>query len=56
MLIHQLPLDGAFAALRSAPTGLTRAEAAARRLEFGLNRIERLPQTPLALQRSCHIT
>jgi hypothetical protein len=45
MLIHQLSLDGAFAALRSAPTGLSRADAAARRLEFGPNRIERLTQT-----------
>jgi calcium-translocating P-type ATPase len=50
MLIHQLPLDGAFVALRSAPTGLTRGDAAARRLEFGPNRIERLPQTPVALR------
>jgi hypothetical protein len=48
VLIHQLPLDAAFQTLRSAPTGLSRAEAAARRLEFGFNRIERLPQTALA--------
>jgi calcium-translocating P-type ATPase len=48
MLIHQLPLDAAFATVRSAPTGLSRDEAAARRIEFGPNRIERLPQTPVA--------
>jgi calcium-translocating P-type ATPase len=48
MLIHQLPLDAAFATVRSAPTGLPQADAAARRLEFGPNRIERLPRTPLA--------
>jgi sodium/potassium-transporting ATPase subunit alpha len=46
MLIHQLPLDAAFAALRSVPSGLSRADAALRRLEFGPNRIERLPGTP----------
>ena len=50
MLIHQLPLDAAFAAVRSAPTGLSRAEAAERRLEFGPNRIERLPETPVAIR------
>ncbi|HET9359693.1 MAG TPA: cation-transporting P-type ATPase [Vicinamibacterales bacterium] len=47
MLIHQLPLDAAFATVRSAPTGLSQTDAAARRLEFGPNRIERLPRTPL---------
>ena len=50
MLIHQLPLDAAFATIRSVPTGLSQAEAAARRLEFGPNRIERLAQTPLAVR------
>jgi magnesium-transporting ATPase (P-type) len=50
MLIHQLPLDAAFATLRSVPTGLSQAEAAARRLEFGPNRIERLAPTPLAVR------
>ena len=45
MLIHeQLPLDAAFATLRSAPAGLSQADAAARRLEFGPNRIERLAE------------
>ena len=42
MLIHQLPLDAALSTLRSTPAGLSRADAAARRLEFGPNRIERL--------------
>lgn len=50
MLIHQLPLDAAFASLRSSLAGLSSAEAGARRLEFGPNRIERLPKTPLALR------
>jgi calcium-translocating P-type ATPase len=50
MLIHQLSLDEAFATLRSAPGGLSTAEAAARRVEFGPNRIERLPETPLAIR------
>jgi len=50
MLIHQLPLDTAFATLRSAPTSLSQADATARRLEFGPNRIERLAQTPIAVR------
>ena len=50
MLIQRLPLDEAFEALRSAPGGLSPAEAAARRVEFGPNRIERLPGTPLAIR------
>ena len=50
MLIHQIPLDAAFASLRSSQAGLSSAEAAARRLEFGPNRIERLPKPPLVLR------
>jgi calcium-translocating P-type ATPase len=50
MLIHQLSLDEAFATLRSAPGGLSPTEAAARRVEFGSNRIERLPGKPLAVR------
>jgi magnesium-transporting ATPase (P-type) len=50
MLIHQLALDEAFATLRSVPTGLSEADAARRRAEFGSNRIERLPSTPLAVR------
>jgi calcium-translocating P-type ATPase len=50
MLIHQLSLDEAFATLRSAPGGLSPTEAAARRVEFGPNRIERLPGTPLTIR------
>jgi sodium/potassium-transporting ATPase subunit alpha len=45
MLIHRLPLDAAFAAVRSGQAGLSHAEAAARRLEFGSNRLEALPTT-----------
>ena len=48
MLIHQLPLEAALATLRSTPAGLSRAEAAARRLEFGGNRIERLGRVSLS--------
>ena len=47
MLIQQLALDAAFATVRSAPTGLSESDAAARRLEFGPNRIERLARTSL---------
>jgi calcium-translocating P-type ATPase len=47
MLIHQLPLDAAFATLRSGPAGLSREDVAARRIEFGPNSIERLPTAPL---------
>src|SRR4026208_2217713 len=50
VLIHQLPLDAAFATVRSVPTGLSQADAAARRLEFGPNRIERVAPTPLAVR------
>jgi calcium-translocating P-type ATPase len=50
MLIHQLPLDAAFATVRSTPAGLSQIDADARRLEFGPNRIERLPQTSLAVR------
>jgi len=50
MLIHQLPLDAAFDALRSGPTGLTSQEAASRRVEFGPNRIEQLPRVPLPVR------
>jgi magnesium-transporting ATPase (P-type) len=49
-VIQQLSLDEAFATLRSAPGGLSPAEAAARRVEFGSNRIDRLPTTPLAIR------
>ena len=47
MLIHQLPWDAAFATLRSAPTGLSKQEAAARSVALGPNRIERLPGVPV---------
>jgi sodium/potassium-transporting ATPase subunit alpha len=50
MVVHQLPVDAAFATLRSGPAGLSHVDAAARLLEFGPNRIERLPSTPLYLR------
>ena len=50
VLIHQLDSKAAFAAVRSAETGLSQADAATRRLEFGLNRIERIPTKPLAFR------
>jgi sodium/potassium-transporting ATPase subunit alpha len=43
MLIHQLPVETAFATLRSGPDGLSAADAAARRAEFGPNTIDRVP-------------
>jgi magnesium-transporting ATPase (P-type) len=49
MLVRQLPLDSAFSTLRSRPTGLSRQKAESRRLEFGPNRIEPLPTTPLVI-------
>src|SRR6187200_49194 len=49
MLIHQLSLDETFATLRSSPAGLSGRDALERRHEFGANRIERLPTTPLFL-------
>jgi calcium-translocating P-type ATPase len=50
MLIHQLPPNEAFTTLRSAPDGISPVEAAARLVEFGPNRIERLAGTPLGLR------
>ena len=50
MLIQQLSIDDAFATLRSGPAGLSEAEATARRVGFGPNRIERLTSTPLAVR------
>jgi calcium-translocating P-type ATPase len=50
MLIHQLSLDEVFATLRSSPAGLSRRDALERRHEFGANRIERSPPTPLFLR------
>ena len=45
-----VPIDAAFTTLRSVPTGLSQADAAARRLEFGPNRIECLVRTPLVVR------
>jgi len=47
MLLHQLPLDAAFTALRSTPAGLPRDDARSRLVEFGANRIERVAGIPL---------
>ena len=56
MVIHQLPLDEAFATLRSVPGGLSLEEAAARLVEFGPNRIERLLETPIAIRFAAQFT
>ena len=48
--IHQLPLDAAFSRLNSSPTGLSTADATTRQLEFGPNRLQRLPRRPLAIR------
>jgi sodium/potassium-transporting ATPase subunit alpha len=47
VLIHQTALDAAFVTLRSAPTGLSQEQVAARRIEVGPNRIERIPGVPV---------
>ena len=56
MLIHQLPLDAALSTLRSTPAGLSQADAADRRLEFGPNRIERLSSVSLAKRFAAQFT
>jgi calcium-translocating P-type ATPase len=56
MLIHQLPLDRAFSTLRSSPAGLSVAEASARHVEFGPNRIDRLVPPPLLRRFAAHFT
>jgi sodium/potassium-transporting ATPase subunit alpha len=56
MLIHQLPLDAALSTLRSTPTGLSQADVAARRLEFGPNRIERLGTVSLPRRFAAQFT
>ena len=50
MLIHQLPLDEAFATLRSAASGLSQRDCSARLAEFGPNRVEPLAQAPVAVR------
>lgn len=50
MLIHQLPLADAFVSLHSSAIGLSSADAAHRKLEFGPNRLQRLPARPLVLR------
>jgi sodium/potassium-transporting ATPase subunit alpha len=47
VLIHQLPLNAALSTLRSTSAGLSQADAADRRREFGPNRIERLSRVSL---------
>jgi sodium/potassium-transporting ATPase subunit alpha len=56
MLIHQLPLDRAFSTLRSTPAGLSLAEATARHVEFGPNRIERLVRASLPRRFAAQFT
>ena len=56
MLIHQLPLDAALSTLRSTLAGLSQAEVAARRLEFGANRIERLVTVSLPRRFAAEFT
>jgi calcium-translocating P-type ATPase len=50
MLVHQLPIDEAFATLRSNREGLSSAEAAGRFAEFGPNRIARVETVALWLR------
>jgi magnesium-transporting ATPase (P-type) len=48
--IAGLTVDQALASLNSSPVGLTDGEAARRLLEFGPNRVEAVPGTPLLLR------
>lgn len=56
MLIHQLPLDLALSTLRSTPEGLSGADASARLLEFGPNRIERIAGVSLPRRFAAQFT
>lgn len=56
MLIHQLPLDAALFTLRSTSAGLSQADAVARHLEFGPNRIERLASASLPRRFAAQFT
>ena len=51
-----LAAAGAFSTLRSAPAGLSHAEANAREIEFGPNRIERLARASLPRRFAAHFT
>ena len=55
-MIHQLPLDAAFSTLGSTPAGLSHIDASARFVEFGPNRIERLPQASLSRRFAAQFT
>ena len=50
MLIHQQPVEDAFRSVGSGPGGLSAAAVAARRAEFGPNRIEGIPKAPVYLR------
>jgi calcium-translocating P-type ATPase len=56
MLIHQLPLEATFTALRSTPAGLSRDDARARHVEFGPNRIEQLARVSLPRRFAAQFT
>jgi hypothetical protein len=56
MLIHQLPLDAALSTLRTSAAGLSHADAANRRVEFGPNRIERLSRVSLPKRFAAQFT
>ena len=56
MLIHQLSLDDALSTLRSTRAGLSRADATARRLEFGPNRIEAVSSISLPRRFAAQFT
>ncbi|MFN7086529.1 MAG: cation-translocating P-type ATPase [Burkholderiales bacterium] len=56
MRITRLSVDHAFASLRSAPEGLSSAEAARRLAEYGPNRIEEIAREPLWLKGARQFT
>ena len=49
MTLAQLPVEAALDSLKSSASGLTSDEAARRRVEFGLNRVEAVARDPLWL-------
>jgi calcium-translocating P-type ATPase len=54
--IHRLDASDALASLRSTREGLTDAEARARQVEFGPNRLARVGQRPAILQLAAQLT
>ena len=56
MLIHQVSLEDAFAMLHSRRSGLSADECAARLQEYGPNRLQHVPPSPLVRRVLAHFT